>query len=495
MTFSTQASSIRPYVLVICCILVALSVAILPFCFSYISIKLPVNLLFIALGLFVIVYARSINMQEFKAIWLVLVCLILVIGIAYLSLYFAYNIGATKQAIRQYLLEPSLFLLMSYLIVRRLNDKELMLFFVLLCVALCYHPLVTLYDFFSSKAFAKSGFSTIGYYRAMLPHYHTPATVYAFYLLVTLGMSLSLAIFMRGVWRLAAVGFVLLCFGAIIANGGRFALLSALVILLSPLLLYSYTHKRAIVLGVFVALCVGFGALYAVSEKWGARYNFHSMINNFYSIWNTPPAEMGKYNKGCKATSCSPHSLDKPSDISMEYSSLSRISMLKSSILAILENPLRPNGFHFQQFPYNIQNIFPLDSINHPFPIASKGGERIFPHAHNHNHIVSFWFELGAIGFVCVALVVWVLLRNLYTLHIPLTHPHQARISPLRACMLSGIGFSIVGLVVANIFDCIPVRDGHLILFLLFGTMLALQYPANIQSSKDNYATNNQTAL
>lgn len=39
---------------------------------------------------------------------------------------------------------------------------------------------------------------------------------------------------------------------------------------------------------------------------------------------------------------------------------------------------------------------------------------------------------------------------------------------------LASVGIGLVGLMVANMFDCIPIRDGQLVLFMLLGVFLGV---------------------
>lgn len=459
----------KPYVLYACVALLAISVAILPLSYSYINIKFTINLIFAALGLFVVFYARDLRLSELKAIWIPLAAFSVVVIMAYISLFWAADTKGTLKAIRQYLLEPGLIMLGVYLIIKRLDSRGLWFLCIALFLALSYHPFATIYDFFSSEKFAKYGFGILGWhYRAMLNGYYVPPTVYVFYLVFSLGFALALCVFTRGFWKFASFLLPLINLGAIVANGGRFALLAAFAVLFSPFVLCAYRYKKIILSGLFAIFVVLLFGLYQVSEKWGERYNFHDMTNHFAEVWETPPAEMGKFWDKCNVWSqfCSPHSLNKSADFAWELSSLLRISMLKTTILAIAENPLRPNGYHFQQFYKNLERIFPKDSESYIFTYIH--------YAHNHIYILSFWFELGLIGFLGVVFFVLYLYKKYKDLYIPLSYTKQNDLNLPSLPLASGIIFGFSGLIVANFFDCIPVRDGNLVLFILFGIVLAL---------------------
>ena len=262
--------------------------AILPFSYSFVSIKLPVNLLFIALGVFALGFWREYRglMRALGGIWFALVCLLVVVIMAYISLFFAVDSKATLQAIRQYLLEPSLFLVLAFFIATKLDERVAKLLLLGLCLALSYHPIATIWDFFANGG-GKFG------YRATLSAYTIAETIYVFYLVFAFGLSLALSLFTKGAVKLFAIVLVCINIAALIANGGRFALLAGLAMLISPFVLLAYRYKR-LVLGVVLALCVGLGyGIYTMSKTWDARYNVYSMVNNFAEVWSVAPAEMG----------------------------------------------------------------------------------------------------------------------------------------------------------------------------------------------------------
>ena len=161
-------------VLWLCMLLAGVALAILPFSYSYISIKIPIQLLYIAFGVYLLCFWR--DMKAIKALILPLSFMAIIVIMAYISLLYAVNVPETKNLIRWYLLEPSLFMMMSFLFTLSLKQSQQRIFFILLCCVIFYHPLVTIYDFYAN------GGGKLGY-RAMLPHYHIPATGYSFYLL------------------------------------------------------------------------------------------------------------------------------------------------------------------------------------------------------------------------------------------------------------------------------------------------------------------------
>ncbi|WP_334096740.1 hypothetical protein [Helicobacter typhlonius] len=450
-------------VLWLCMLLVVVTLAIVPFSYSYIHIKIPINLLYVAFGMYLLCFWR--DLKSIKTLILPLSFMAIVVIMAYISLFFAVNVSETKKLIRWYLLEPSLFMIMSFLFTLSLKQSQQRIFFLLLCCVVFYHPLVTIYDFYAN------GGGNLGY-RAKLPHYHIPATGYSFYLLFAFSFAYVGFLKTRGFAKYIFGIFTLLGIYAFVCNGGRFGALALITMMCAPLVFFTYKRKKITFFSLLLTLCLGAFALYHFSSSWQDRFNFHKIVNNFMQVWHTPPAEMGQFAgtyclKG-KQTQCSVHSLDKQADITMEYSALDRISKLKSTFLAIADNPLRPNGYHFQQFPFNIQQIFPLDSINHPFSLTPYEDTFISAHAHNHNYPSSIFFELGLVGFIGFSLFVGYFFYALYKAKIDF----RSNVN-IQQLFIGSIGLALLGLVVANVFDCFPVRDGQLFLFVLLGVFLA----------------------
>lgn len=454
-------------VLWLCMLLVGVTLTLLPFSYSYISIKIPIQLLYIAFGVYLLCFWR--DMKAIKALILPLSFMAIIVIMAYISLLYAVNVSETKNLIRWYLLEPSLFMMMSFLFTLSLKQSQQRIFFILLCCVIFYHPLVTIYDFYAN------GGGKLGY-RAMLPHYHIPATGYSFYLLFAFSFAYIGFLKTKGFIKYIYGIFALLGIYAFVCNGGRFAALALIVMICAPLAFFVYKRKKIALLGLFITLCFGAFVLYHFSSSWQDRFNFYKIVNNFSQVWYTPPAQMGQFaGKHClrgKQTQCSVNSLDKQADTTMEYSSLDRISKLKSTLLAIADNPLRPNGYHFLQFPFNIQQVFPLESINHPFSLTPYEDTFISAHAHNHNYPSSVWFELGLVGFVGFGLFVGYFFYALYKAKIDFSSKDFAHAN-MSFMFVGSIGLAFVGLIVANVFDCFPVREGQLFLFVLCGVFLA----------------------
>lgn len=452
----------------ICSMLMAVAIALLPLSYSMVSIKIPLNLLYLALILFVVLCHRQFQLKDVKNITFPLMCYVVVVCMAFASLLYAADRDATFLAIRQYLLEPFLFMFLAYYVAKGLDRKGFFYFICAVFLALCYHPIVTIYDFLSHNG-------SFGYYRAMLPDYYAPATVYAFYLIVFFSFVLGIFLQTRGILKIVFFILSMICVFAFFCNGGRFALLACVVMCLSPFVLCAYRMKARVLLSISLLCVIAVFDVYKLSQSWQMRFNFYNMAQNFHQVWKSNPAEMGKFGDGCgKWLMCSTHSTNEHSSIRWEDSSLIRISLLKSTLLAIADNPWCPNGYHFQQFPYNIQNIFTLDSLNHPFSLKYINDNKIISaHAHNHNYILSIWFELGVVGFIASMLFFSYFVWSGYRAKIRCSVYGRGDSKDI---FIISMSIMLIALFVSNLFDCIPIRDGTMVLFILLGVFLRIRY-------------------
>ena len=54
----------------------------------------------------------------------------------------------------------------------------------------------------------------------------------------------------------------------------------------------------------------------------------------------------------------------------------------------------------------------------------------------------------------------------------------KAKNTDIGEIIIGSIGIAVIGLIVADMFDCIPVRDGQLMLFVMYGIFLGVRYGA-----------------
>lgn len=469
-----ESSAFKTTALYISLALVITSIAILPFSYSVVSIKLPVNLLFIAFGVFALGFWREYRGlgRALGGIWFALVCLLVVIIMAYISLFWAVDSRATLQAIRQYLLEPSLFLLLGFLLTTRLDDRGLRLLLIGLCLALSYHPIATIWDFFTSAQFRENGFAIMGYYRAMSRLFHTPdATLYAFWLALGFCITLAFVVYAKGLGRILAFIALVAIFFSSLANGSRFLVLTCCVCLLLPFILLSYKHKAKILLSVGLLVCVaGFG-IYVFSDKLNPRFNVKNMIDNFRIVWSYYPAEMGRFSPDCYTyLDCSTYSKQEDENskyIRYEESSLSRISAMKSGLTIASLNPFIPHGFgSLNELMKNLRTNF--DEKLLPYRYMTINGERL-PMLHIHHQWISFLCETSIIGLVAISLFfIYFLVQTQKALVCSADRTANIIILSL-GCFVGGLMFMFN-------FDIMLWREENLATFILLGILLGVCY-------------------
>lgn len=455
-------------------VLVVASVAILPFSYSFVSIKLPVNLLFIALGVFVLGFWREYRGlgRALGGIWFALVCLLVVIIMAYISLFFAVDSKATLQAIRQYLLEPSLFLVLGFFLTTKLDERGLRLLLIGLCLALSYHPIATIWDFFTSAQFRENGFAIMGYYRAMTHLFHTPdATLYAFWLALGFCIALAFMVYAKGLGKILAFIALAVIFFSSLANGSRFLVLTCCFCLLLPFILLSYKHKAKILLSVGLLVCIASFGAYFFSDKLNPRFNIKNMIDNFRVVWSYYPAEMGRFSPDCYTyLDCSTYSKQEDENskhIRYEESSLSRISAMKSGLTIASLNPFIPHGFgSLNELMKNLRTNF--DEKLLPYRYMTINGERL-PMLHIHHQWISFLCETSIIGLVAISLFfIYFLVRTRKTLICSTSRTANIIILSL-GCFVGGLMFMFN-------FDIMLWREENLTTFILLGILLGVCY-------------------
>ena len=76
-------------------------------------------------------------------------------------------------------------------------------------------------------------------------------------------------------------------------------------------------------------------------------------------------------------------------------------------------------------------------------------------------------------GFLGAMLLPFFIIYRFYRLHLRFTSTFSSTDRSL-VLINGGIVFGLIGLGVSNIFDCIPIREGNLVLFILFGIVLAV---------------------
>lgn len=239
---------------------------------------------------------------------------------------------------------------------------------------------------------------------------------------------LPLAISLAGIFVFKAIKarvFFICCFLAsiiaMIGNGERSFFVAFAVMIFIPFFVYKYAFKKWILLALCFISIIFFYSIYHFSKDLPPRYNAHNAINNLNTIWNTPPIEMGKYDKSCfggKWLKCSEESIKNgPSEISLEHSALSRINMTKSTLLAFLDKPFTPRVPDVLKTGQYLHEYYKLHNPQNGSYIKSmERGKRgtILYYNHTHNFIAGLLFCYGIIGFMAIVVSMGYLLFIAY---------------------------------------------------------------------------------
>ncbi|OBV28597.1 hypothetical protein BKN38_07040 [Helicobacter sp. CLO-3] len=584
ISFLKISDKTKQYALYLYAALLLFSIAVLPLSGNSLVHRpaFPINILYITSGIFLLFFIKDFYRDEFVAIKKVFIFFGIVLVAGLVSAYFAMGALETIQNVRR-LAFDGFFILIAYLLLKRLNDKAFVVFCVALLVVIFIQPLATMLDWLLYWDLEKGVLN----YRATGFHNPLPL-VYSVVLMLSFSMAVAM-LWDRRFWWLGAVLCVVSILG-IVANGSRSVFIAAFVAFVIPFIYFPYRHKIKILVGVSIAAVALIVGVYIFSAKWDERFNFNKMVNNFSLVWSYAPAEMGRFDELCAPSflyqddmvhwrtepkfsaltktalqkhwlltsrykysepliehykkiyaysepstkdyrqiykkqylnifksfddnflnsnkisnyrigylECSLYSFPQDENMRWEHSSLNRLGMSKSTLLAILDNPLRPNGLGFLGYTYNIQNVFSRDHINHNYILSFPG--RHLGYSHTHNQILSFIFELGIIGFLGLVLFVYSIFaapknaRNvLKETHaesknakftqtesikidsvdsVASTFCNQKTKYQLAHIIYRGLKIFIITLSVGLLFDCMLWRWSQTFTFLMFGVALA----------------------
>lgn len=242
-----------------------------------------------------------------------------------------------------------------------------------------------------------------------VPFYFQAVYTISFWLFLSSAICIS-GVFVFKKWWLKILCLLGLipCVQAILGNGERSFFVAFIVMIIAPFLLYRYKYKK-ITLPLFFVLCVGLGFYgYHYSKTLPERYNFAHMMENFTIVWSSAPSEMGKYDALCFNGwfVCAKESTkDGKNPISWEHSSLARIAMNKSALLAILENPIKPHIVGAYQMGEYLWHYYNNPNTKNPQNrvYASISDSKHNGYNNPHNFILSFMLAYGLFGFMAIA--------------------------------------------------------------------------------------------
>lgn len=328
-----------------------------------------------------------------------------ILSMAFISLFFCFDILQTLKAIVFFLIIPLFIFLCFFLVFKRSDSKIQKTGLTLIFSVFILHTICTIMVFFLYEKSRSVGLGD----NLVIP--------YTLFLLLPFSLSLSFFAYSR--FKFFAISLFFLSLFALYTNGTRASILSVGLMLISFVFYPTYKHKKIFTV-IFLFLTIIFGYIFIEwSDQLKARFNFKHMIEKLDIVWSYSPAEMGRFDTKCfdsiPAYRCSKYSGNILNNhFTFESNALNRISLYKSTFLAISESPFKPHGF--APFFFN-QNLKPKDDKNLPYCL-DKDNRPFYPAAHN--SFLSAFFELGLIGglFYCLFFLILIFYsfknKNLY---------------------------------------------------------------------------------
>lgn len=381
------------------------------FLFQIVSFRYAV--IFCSVGAVICFYHYRFSLrgfiEEFYPVRFLILSYIGVIIMALISIHFAFDGKATFKAIGIFLVGPFFLALMFYFVIKNLPQKALAFFFFCLGIIIFLQPLVTIYHYFNASSFPPIMGRFVGFGDfSVIP--------YGLFLILAFSLSFSMAVYLKGKFRILACLLFCMSLFAMYANGTRALILAIVAMLLLSLVLFRKKIGKKITLLISAVIFFVLLGGYCLSSHFSERFDFRKMLENIGTVWNYAPAEMGRFDVFCfnnlKSYKCSKFSGSKLDDhLHFEVNALDRLSLLKATPIYISKNPFRPNGFGAQFFYKNFSQNVSIDSKEHMYHISSVDNPDSVPHTHMHNMIISFIFELGVIGFGLIVIGIFVLVR------------------------------------------------------------------------------------
>lgn len=406
------------------------------------------------------------TIRDLKIIFLLF---FIIITSALVSLIFAADVSETLRYIRLHIVYFIIFFVTIYWYSKHQSDFALSLFLYLFGIVLLSGDLIITYKYFFSEPIFGFRFSATDS-NLIIPFGYWHVIAFMFFLSIFFAIKnikIKILFFM----------LILLSLFAMFATGTRSFLLSSIVAFLCSLIFFQYKYKKYI-LSLFITIIIILSIfVYKISANWdtfGGRFNINKSINNFNIIWSVPPSFMGKFSK-CFENICHKNSLKPDPNIRFDTSALIRLSLLKSGLLAIKENPFKPNGFGAELFSKNLEkNHFKSTDLNYPF--VYLGPHFDTPNKtyhHMHNQIVSFIFELGIIGAMGIYIFMFIIFLTSFKVY---KNTNNIAIKIFASFMMLYILTSSF----SAFFDIMFHLSGILQMSILCGFIFGLQYRKKI---------------
>ncbi|PAF49303.1 hypothetical protein BKH43_07195 [Helicobacter sp. 13S00401-1] len=358
------------------------------------------NIYFVAAFLFLVLFFREFRFKRLVPLKIPLILFAIVVIFAYLSLLNAARIDWTLKYINFNLWLSLFFLIFSYFMMLAFSRKHTNFFVFLIGLALVIIEIITIKIWLAHGGWPYR--SAIGL---------TGVIIFGTWLLLGLAFGYASIFVFKGPWKILGFLLLILALASLVANNTRTFFLALPFMLILPAFIIKYKYKATIIIVCIIALIALFIGFYNYSGKLNPRFDAKAMVKNIHTVWSVAPGEMGRFDVNCATSNlCSKFSYPLDKKVHFEESSLIRLSLLKSILLAIKENPFRPNGYYPREFVYNLEkNFWDYKDVRYPFAYVPAHDTDIKdgnPHTyiHPHDSAVSAIFELGIIGALAIYL-------------------------------------------------------------------------------------------
>lgn len=415
--------------------------------------------------LFIFYHYKKFNIIDVKNLMVPIITfsIVFILGIlTYFDDIIKHSFADIIRSVNQHIVIYFILFTLCYF-VAKYAKQSLVHFFFFFFALLCLFEVLTM-----TYLGVKNGFLL---YPLNAPFFFKAVFTYNIWILAPLAISITSFVVFKGKFKIISIVLLSLSIAAMLANSERSFIVAFLAMIFVPFIFWQYKYKRLVILALPLIWLFSVFAIYHLSKNFPPRWDFAHMIDNFIVVWNTPPIEMGKYDASCFDNNvmhftCRKESIDVGmSDIQWEHSSLSRITMTKSTLLAFLDSPFKPhtiNIFDIGSYLYSYYNLY-----NHQNRVyIDDKYHKVNGYNSPHNFAVSLLFAYGLFWFISIITFLAFLLYIFYT------SIKQNCSTITRFVALSSAVF-IVGISIQSIFDVIyPIILQPI--FIMFGFVFGL---------------------
>lgn len=394
---------------------------------------------FIVGGLvFILYHYKRFNITDFKNLLIPIITfsIVFILGIlTYFDDVIKHSFSSVLKSANTHILKYFIFFILCYFVAKYIK-KSLAHLFLLFFAFLC------LFEVFAMIFLGiKNGFL---HHPLNVPFFFKAVFTYNIWILAPLAISITSIVVFKGKFKLISLILLSLSIAAMFANSERSFIVAFLVMIFIPLIFWQYKYKKIIIFLLPFIWFISIFGIYHISKDFLPRWNVAYMMDNFISVWNTKPIEMGKYDPSCFDNSlyyvdCYEESLKNGrSQIQWEHSSLSRIAMSKSTFLAFLDNPFFPKTIDVFETGYYLYKYY--NNTNHQNRAYIKNLEHdVNGYNHPHNYAISLLFAYGLFGFASILVFIIYILFMMTRVIINSNNHIQKFIALFLCVFISGI--------------------------------------------------------